>query len=61
MRPGRRHLAAHGTFRGITNIGDDSGFLWAVLGGDDPGQVLWAPQVFDLAADHGWSCSRPDG
>ena len=42
-----------GTFRGFTNIADDSGFLWAVLGGDDPGRVLWAPQVFDLAAEHG--------
>ena len=41
------------TFRGFTNIGDDTGFLWAVLDGDDPGRVLWAPQVFDLARDHG--------
>ena len=24
-----------------------------MLGEDDPGRVLWAPQVFDLAADHG--------
>ena len=40
-------------FRGFTNIGDDSGFLWAVLGGDDPGRVTWAPAVFDLARDHG--------
>jgi quercetin dioxygenase-like cupin family protein len=42
-----------GMFRGFTNIGAASGFLWAVLGGDDPGRVLWAPQVFDMAADHG--------
>ncbi len=42
-----------GCFRGFTNIGDDTGFLWAVLGGDDPGRVTWAPQVFDLAAEHG--------
>ena len=41
------------TFRGFTNIGDDTGFLWAVLGGDDPGRVLWAPQVFDMAKDYG--------
>ena len=40
-------------FRGFTNIGDDAGFLWAVLDGDDPGRVLWAPNVFDLAVDHG--------
>lgn len=40
-------------FRGFENIGQNSGFLYAVLGEDDPGRVLWAPQVFDLAADHG--------
>ena len=42
-----------GMFRGFTNVGSDVGFLWAVLGGDDPGRVLWAPQVFDMAADYG--------
>lgn len=40
-------------FRGFTNIGDDVGYLFAVLGGDDPGRVLWAPQVFDMARDFG--------
>jgi len=40
-------------FRGFSNIGNDAGFLWAVLGGDDPGRVIWAPQVFELAANHG--------
>jgi mannose-6-phosphate isomerase-like protein (cupin superfamily) len=40
-------------FRGFTNVGTDTGFLWAVLGGDDPGRVLWAPDVFELAKDHG--------
>ena len=42
-----------GIFRGFENVGDDSGFLYAILGEDDPGRVLWAPQVFDLAKDHG--------
>jgi quercetin dioxygenase-like cupin family protein len=41
------------TFRGFTNIGDDVGFLWAVLGQDDPGRVTWAPQVFEMAQDFG--------
>ena len=41
------------TFRGFTNIGDASGFLFAVLGRDDPGRVLWAPDVFELAQQHG--------
>jgi quercetin dioxygenase-like cupin family protein len=40
-------------FRGFENVGDDIGYLFAVLGGDDPGRVLWAPQVFDGARDHG--------
>ena len=40
-------------FRGFENVGDDNGFLYAILGEDDPGRVLWAPQVFDLAKDHG--------
>lgn len=40
-------------FRGFTNIGDDIGFLWAVLGGDEPGRVLWAPRVFEMAEDYG--------
>ena len=42
-----------GMFRGFTNVGKDLGFLWSVLGGDDPGRVLWAPEVFDMAKDFG--------
>jgi quercetin dioxygenase-like cupin family protein len=40
-------------FRGFENVGDGPGFLWSVLGGDDPGRVLWAPAVFDMARDYG--------
>ena len=40
-------------FRGFENIGAETGFLFAVLGGDDPGRVAWAPKVFDLAQHHG--------
>lgn len=40
-------------FRGFENVGEDTGFLFAVLGGDDPGRVLWAPYVFDMAKDYG--------
>lgn len=40
-------------FRGFENVGEDSGFLWAVLGGDDAGHVMWAPYVFDMARDYG--------
>lgn len=41
------------TFRGFENIGEGPGFLWSVLGGDDPGRVLWAPKVFELAKRYG--------
>jgi mannose-6-phosphate isomerase-like protein (cupin superfamily) len=44
-------------FRGFTAtaLADDGnpGFLFAVLGQDDPGRVTWAPQVFDMAKDYG--------
>ena len=40
-------------FRGFENVGEDVGFLFAVLGGDDPGHVTWAPYVFDNANEHG--------
>jgi quercetin dioxygenase-like cupin family protein len=53
MGPGDVISIPTGIFRGFTNIGTDVGFLWAVLGEDDPGKVLWAPAVFDLAKDHG--------
>jgi mannose-6-phosphate isomerase-like protein (cupin superfamily) len=44
-------------FRGFTatQADDDGkpGFLWAVLGQDDPGRVTWAPKVFEMAKDYG--------
>lgn len=40
-------------FRGFENVGEGSGFMFAVLGGDDPGRVLWAPAVFAAAEQHG--------
>ena len=40
-------------FRGFKNVGDDTGFLYAVLGGDDPGHVTWAPYVFESASEYG--------
>lgn len=41
------------TFRGFTNVGDQTGYLFAVLGQDNPGKVLWAPDVFEMASDYG--------
>jgi mannose-6-phosphate isomerase-like protein (cupin superfamily) len=40
-------------FRGFENIGEETGFLFAVLGGDDPGKVTWSPPVFELASHYG--------
>ena len=40
-------------FRGFENVGADTGFLYAVLGGDDPGRVVWAPEVLEKARGYG--------
>ena len=40
-------------FRGFTNVGEGLGYLFAVLGEDDPGRVTWAPRVFEMAKDYG--------
>lgn len=53
MGPGDVISIPTGMFRGFTNIGKDTGYLWAVLGEDNPGRVLWAPDVFKLAKMHG--------
>ena len=53
LRPGDTISLPTGMFRGFTNVGEDIGFLWAVLGQDNPGRVLWAPKVFEMAQDYG--------
>ena len=40
-------------FRGFQNVGADDSWLFAVLGGDDTGGLLWAPQVLEAAAETG--------
>ena len=40
-------------FRGFENVGESVGFLFAVLGEDDPGRVTWAPYVFEAAKRNG--------
>ena len=40
-------------FRGFGNVGDGVGYMFAVLGGDDPGHVTWWPYVFESAAKYG--------
>lgn len=53
LRPGDLISIPTQAFRGFKNIGDDIGYLWAVLGQDNPGKVLWAPDVFDMAKNYG--------
>ncbi|MEM9529773.1 MAG: cupin domain-containing protein [Pseudomonadota bacterium] len=53
LEPGDTISIPTQVFRGFTNVGTDEGFLFAVLGGDDPGHVTWAPYVFDMAKDYG--------
>lgn len=40
-------------FRGFENVGDGTGYLFAILGQDDAGHVTWAPDVFAKAEDYG--------
>ena len=40
-------------FRGFECVSDEESFLFAILGGDDPGHVTWAPYVFEEAKGHG--------
>ncbi|MGE7545981.1 cupin domain-containing protein [Sporosarcina newyorkensis] len=40
-------------YRGFKNIGSDDGFLFSVLGEDDPQNVTWGPQVLRDAKGHG--------
>ena len=40
-------------FRGFEKRDEGTGFLFVVLGHDDPGKVVWAPSVFKMAEDFG--------
>ena len=45
-------------FRGFEKLDEGVGFLFTVLGEDDPGKVTWAPAVFEAAADHGLKLAK---
>ena len=53
LEPGDTISVPVQVFRGFENIGEDTGFMFAVLGGDDPGRVTWAPYVFEAAQRNG--------
>ena len=40
-------------FRGFTNTGPDSGWLFTILGGDNTGGVIFHPEIIREAADFG--------
>ena len=40
-------------FRGFENAGDGEGFIFVVLGGNDPGIVTWMPDVLERAKQTG--------
>ena len=45
-------------FRGFEKVDEGVGFLWTILGEDDPGKVLWAPAVFEAAEGHGLKLTK---
>ena len=45
-------------FRGFEKLDQGLGFIFTVLGEDDPGKVTWAPAVFEAAQDHGLRLAR---
>lgn len=40
-------------FRGFSNVGDDDGWIFSALGGDDTGGIIWHPSILEQAAQHG--------
>lgn len=41
-------------YRSFENVGPDEGFLFTFLGGDDPGGIIWAPDVLRAARETGF-------
>lgn len=40
-------------FRGFSNVGNDEGWIFTALGGDDTGGIIWHPSILRIAAEHG--------
>ncbi|MFT4064091.1 hypothetical protein [Paraburkholderia sp.] len=40
-------------FRGFSNVGDDDGWIFSALGGDETGGLIWHPSILEQAAQHG--------
>ena len=40
-------------FRGFTNSGQEDGWIFTALGGDDTGGIIWHPSILENAAQYG--------
>ena len=40
-------------FRGFTNSGDQDGWIFTALGGDDTGGIIWHPSILETAGKYG--------
>ena len=40
-------------FRGFSNVGEDAGWIFTALGGDDTGGIIWHPSILNTAGQHG--------
>lgn len=45
-------------FRGFSNTGNDPGWIFTALGGDDTGGIIWHPSILEAAARHGLYLTR---
>jgi len=45
-------------FRGFSNVGDDDGWIFTALGGDDTGGIIWHPSILATAAQYGLFLTR---
>ena len=45
-------------FRGFSNVGNDDGWIFTALGGDDTGGIIWHPSILEVAAQHGLYLTR---
>ena len=40
-------------FRGFSNVGEEAGWIFTALGGDDTGGIIWHPSILSIAREHG--------
>ncbi len=45
-------------FRGFSNVGDDDGWIFTALGGDETGGIIWHPSILATAARYGLYLTR---